>query len=162
MAGFFEAASHFDEDPTPLSAIIADGKYLSRSDGDGMTLLHYAAREGHTEAVRMLIEAGVTLEQQDRDGRTPLHLACLRSQKGMSRSDGHACIIDILQTNHAMTSTQDSFGYRPLAYLPPGVKALGINTPSVDGSGARWEVQEVHKGGAVLKGSVAVAAELVK
>ena len=162
MANFFEAASHFDLDPTPLATKIEEGKYLSRSDGDGMTLLHYAAREGHTEAVRMLLEAGVSLEQQDRDGRTPLHLACMMCGKGMTRGDGHVFIIDILQSNYALTSAQDNYGYRPMAYLPAGVKALGIKTPSVDGTGARWEVQEVLKGGAVLKGSVAVAAELVK
>ena len=124
MAGFFEAASHFDLDPARLKTIIDAEKYLSKSDGDGMTLLHYAAQEGHTEAVRMLIAAGVQLEQQNRDGRTPLHLTCLMCQKGMSRADGHASIVDILQSNHAKTSTQDNFGYRPLAYLPAGEKKL--------------------------------------
>ena len=160
MAGFFEAASHYDLDPTPLRAVIEDGKYLSRADGDGMTLLHFACREGHLKAVRTLVEAGVTLEQQDRNGRTPLHLACLMALKGQSRADGHVAITEILQTNHAMTSTQDNYGYTPLSYLPKGAKRIGIGTASTDGRGARWEVQEVHRGGAVLKGSVAIAAEL--
>ena len=83
----------------------------------------------------MLLEAGVSLEQQDRDGRTPLHLACTMCGKGMTRGDGHVFIIDILQSNYALTSAQDNYGYRPMAYLPAGVKALGIKTPSVDGTG---------------------------
>ena len=126
------------------------------------TLLHQAAEDNEEEFIKVLLSDGVEVDALDADKRTPLHLACMMCQKGMSRSDGHAFIIDILQSNHAMTSTQDNYGYRPMAYLPAGVKALGINTPSVDGTGARWEVQEVHKGAAVLKGSVAVAAELVK
>ncbi|KAL1518406.1 hypothetical protein AB1Y20_002700 [Prymnesium parvum] len=110
----------------------------------------------------MLVEAGVSLELQDRDGRTPLHLACLMCGKRASRGTAHAEIVRFLQLSHAMTSTQDCYGYRPLAYLPAEVKALGIETPSVDGRGARWEMQEVHKGGVVLQGSVAVAAEFAQ
>lgn len=158
MSGFFEAASHFDLDPRPLRAIIDDGKYLSRTDGDGMTLLHLASREGHLEAVRMLIEAGVTLEQQDRNGRTPLHLACIMAMKGQSRADGHVAIAEALQRNHAMTSTQDKYGHTPLSYLPKEAKKIGIGTTRANGRDSRWELQEVRRGGAVLMGSVAVAA----
>ena len=160
MAGFFEAASHFDLDPEPLRKIIEDGKYLARADGDGLTLLHFACREGHADAVTMLIEAGVHLELQDRNGRTPLHLACLFALKNRSRGDGHIAITEILQSNHAMTNTQDNFGSTPLAYLPKAAKQIGIGTASTDGSGARWDIQEVQKGGTVLQGSVAVAAEM--
>ena len=47
MAGFFEAASHFDTDeggvgPGPLRKLIEGGADIDRADRDGMTLLHYA------------------------------------------------------------------------------------------------------------------------
>ncbi|KAL3927288.1 MAG: hypothetical protein SGPRY_002893 [Prymnesium sp.] len=161
MAGFFEAASHFDESPARLRSILSHGRLLSRSDGDGLTLLHYAAREGHAQAVALLVQAGVSLELQDRDGRTALHLACLMCGQGRTRGSDHPAIVSILQQNHAMTSTQDNYGRRPLSYLPPEQKAVGIQTKSVAAPGGRWEVQEVVKGSAVLKGSVAVAASLV-
>ena len=67
MAGYYEAAQLFDEDPTPLRNLIASGQSLGRSDRDGLTLLHYACREGFFDAVRMLVEAGVALEAQDRE-----------------------------------------------------------------------------------------------
>lgn len=39
------------------------------------TALHWAARDGHVEAVTALIEAGADAEQADRDGNGALHLA---------------------------------------------------------------------------------------
>jgi ankyrin repeat protein len=67
MAGYYEAASNFDEDPTPLRTLIESSASLGRSDREGLTLLHYACREGHLDAVIMLVEAGVALEAQDHE-----------------------------------------------------------------------------------------------
>lgn len=66
-AGFYEAAAHFDADPAPLKQLVTESDYLGRSDRDGLTLLHFACREGHLTAVVMLVEAGVALEVQDRE-----------------------------------------------------------------------------------------------
>jgi ankyrin repeat protein len=41
----------------------------------GMTALHYAAREGHLEAARALVEAGVDLDKPNADKFTPLVMA---------------------------------------------------------------------------------------
>jgi ankyrin repeat protein len=41
----------------------------------GMTALHYAAREGHMEAARALVEAGVDLDKANGDKFTPLVMA---------------------------------------------------------------------------------------
>lgn len=41
----------------------------------GMTALHYAAREGHLEAARALVEAGVDLDKVNGDKFTPLVMA---------------------------------------------------------------------------------------
>ena len=74
MAGFFEAASDFHLDPEPLKMLVTSSMDLGLRDRDGLTLLHYAAREGHLDAVVMLVEAGVALEAQDRECALPQHL----------------------------------------------------------------------------------------
>ena len=73
MAGHFESASHYDENPQPLRDLINSTADLGRADRMGLTLLHYACREGHLDAVVALVEAGAPLEAKDRDARTPLH-----------------------------------------------------------------------------------------
>ena len=160
MAHFYEAAACFDDAASAahLRELVASSDDLGRSDRDGKTLLHYACREGHLKAVQMLVRAGVALEAQDRDGRTPLHLACLManpSHRKGCRGNQHVSIAGYLQHENACTSTQDKYGYTPLAYLPPEAKRVGLNVPSVDGRTATWTVSEVHRGGAVLEGSVA-------
>ena len=107
MAGFYEAASHFDSGtgglgPIPLQGIIESartggGADIDRADRDGMTLLHYACREGHLQCVQLLLEEGAALEKQDRDARTPLHLACYMAGRDMSRGHDHLDIAVYLQ-----------------------------------------------------------------
>ena len=160
MAGFFEAATHFDVDPTSLRAIIDNGASLSRTDRDGMTLLHYACREGHLAAVQMLVNEGAPLEAQDREGRTPLHLACLMTDKRMSRASAHVPIASFLLSQGAQTGTQDKYGYMPLAYQPFHAKRVGLNTQAVDGTTSMWSVEVVEKGDPVLVGSVAQSSAI--
>jgi ankyrin repeat protein len=49
MAGFYEAAACFDDPQSAehLAHLVATSDDLGRSDREGMTLLHYACREGH-------------------------------------------------------------------------------------------------------------------
>ena len=57
MSGFFEAAAHYDEAPEALHALIEGSPaMLGRCDTAGLTLLHYACREGHLDAVIQLVE----------------------------------------------------------------------------------------------------------
>ena len=51
---------------------------MSKRDGDGRTLLHYAAREGHLEVVKYLINKGSNINEKDNyGGRIPLHYAAM-------------------------------------------------------------------------------------
>ena len=45
----------------------------------GTTLLHSAARSGHTQLTRLLIREGANINAQDEDGESPLHAAMARS-----------------------------------------------------------------------------------
>jgi ankyrin repeat protein len=91
-ANFYEAASQFDPlNPEPLLEIINSGAHLDLPDRDGLTLLHYAAREGHYDAVRMLVEVGVKLEIQDREyvqrrvgPRPPFPLRCALTRRALA------------------------------------------------------------------------------
>ena len=145
MALHFEAASHFDENPEPLKNLINSTADLGRADRLGLTLLHYACREGHIDAVVALVEAGAPLEAKDRDARTPLHLACLMTGKlEQTRGRDHVAISNYLQYEGAIPSTQDKYGHTPLSYLPQRAKRLGLMTPSVDGQSAQWAVELVR------------------
>ena len=160
MAGFYEAASHFDTKPgglgpNALYGLINGGANLDRADRDGMTLLHYACREGHLACVQLLIEAGVALEKQDRYARTPLHLACYMAKREMSRGAQHLEIATYLQQHGASTSPQDSFGHTPLSYLPRAAKLVGLDTPAVVGSSGVWATTHVDPKSKVRAGGVA-------
>ena len=161
MAGHFESASHYDENPQPLRDLINSTADLGRADRMGLTLLHYACREGHLDAVVALVEAGAPLEAKDRDARTPLHLACMMAGKlEQTRGQDHVAISNYLQYEGAIPSTQDKYGHTPLSYLPQRAKRIGLMTPAVDGRKALWAVEQVGKDGVPLKGSVAQSLEV--
>ena len=152
MAGHFESASHYDENPQPLRDLINSTADLGRADRMGLTLLHYACREGHLDAVVALVEAGAPLEAKDRDARTPLHLACMMAGKlEQTRGQDHVAISNYLQYEGAIPSTQDKYGHTPLSYLPQRAKRLGLMTPSVDGRSAVWAVEQVSARSDVLR-----------
>ncbi len=50
-------------------------------DGDGLTPLHYAAREGDTEIISYLVDKGAKLELQTAQAKTPLHLAAMNDRE---------------------------------------------------------------------------------
>ena len=75
-----------------LAAVLkADPAQLAARNDDGLTPLHVAAREGHPEAVRALLDAGAKAGETDNrpetrhrnadsNGWTPLHLAAMAGQ----------------------------------------------------------------------------------
>ena len=66
-----------------VQAELDKGVDVDESDDSwpGMTPLHYAADEGHTEVVELLIANGADVNAKDENGRTPLHLATYWGEK---------------------------------------------------------------------------------
>ena len=51
------------------------GAKVDAIDEDKCTPLHYAAKSGRTEAVKLLLEAGAKTDMETDDNDTPIHLA---------------------------------------------------------------------------------------
>lgn len=69
-----------------LQAIISEGANIDHVDGSGNSSLHYAAGNGHTEVVQVLLVRGAVFRPNE-SGNTPLHWAAL---------NGHAAIVGLL------------------------------------------------------------------
>lgn len=67
--------------------------------------LHFAARHGKGDFVRVLARTGADLELQDADQRTPLHLACMHGRTGA---------VNALVEAKASLHARDKKGYTPL------------------------------------------------
>ena len=62
----------------------ADARDVNARSNENMTALHYASREGQTEIIKMLIDAGVDVNILDERRISPLHLAALGGQGHMT------------------------------------------------------------------------------
>jgi len=57
--------------------------HVNATNVDGDNALHWAARSGDLEAARLLLDAGIEVNQPGDLGRTPLHEACSAGSKDM-------------------------------------------------------------------------------
>jgi ankyrin repeat protein len=74
---------------------------LDSRDGDGMTPLHHAARDGNAVLIDYLIEKGAKTEIQNNQGKTPLHLAATFDRKDA---------VETLVKYGAQLETRDPYG----------------------------------------------------
>jgi len=58
--------------------------------------MHWAARNGHGEVVRLLLEAGADRDARDNGGWTPMHLAQRLGGYGANKN-GCKAVIDMLK-----------------------------------------------------------------
>ncbi|KAF4079768.1 hypothetical protein AMELA_G00182050 [Ameiurus melas] len=65
-----------------------------------LTALHYAAKEGHTNTIKTLLQLGADLHARDKKGRSALHMACIGQHAITARA--------LLQLG--LTDTEDSTG----------------------------------------------------
>ena len=83
------------------------GAILDWRSKEGMTALHYAAREGKTNLVEILLALGIEVNIKDSYNHTPLHCTLLF---------GHADIVRILLTAGADSNAEDCGGSISLHY----------------------------------------------
>ncbi|KAH0786072.1 AChain A [Histomonas meleagridis] len=106
------AAVYFDSREC-LRLLINSGSNIEKEDTDpnptnnpSVTIpLLIAAKNGHTKCVKVLLDAGVNVNQQDGTGRSALHLACWF---------GHIQLIPILLEHKATVALPDNEGHTPL------------------------------------------------
>lgn len=97
--GIWTAA--IDNDAAKVRTLIARGHLCDR-DNSGYTALHYAARAGHLAICRMLLEAGIGVNEQTHGGgATALHRAAMM---------GRDQILKLLLAHKADALLQDSDG----------------------------------------------------
>jgi hypothetical protein len=76
-----------------------------KDDENGWTPLDWAARKGHSEITRLLLQNGADVNAKDRWDRTPLHCSAFY---------GHIDILHLLVENGADLEAQDDDGSRAL------------------------------------------------
>ena len=88
-----------------MKSIDVEGK-LGGSE-DGWTCLMIAARYGHLDICRLLIDKGAQVTAKDKNGNTPLHCAAYQ---------GHVEIVRLLCDHGADVEARDIRGLTPLHY----------------------------------------------
>ncbi len=95
-----DAAMH--RDAAAVKALLTEGGDVNAAQGDGMTALHWAARNGDVDLVQMLVYAGANVQATTRlGGYTPLHMAA---------KDGRAAVVEALLKAGADPKTPTSSG----------------------------------------------------
>ena len=93
-------------DPDAVRTLIKNGADVNAAQGDGMTALHWAARNGDLELTRVLLFAGANVKASTRlGGYTPLLLAA---------QQGHAGVIAALITAGSDVKAANALGTTPL------------------------------------------------
>ncbi len=92
-------------DRRQIRALLEESADVGAAQVDGMTALHWAARDGDLEIARLLLEAGAEVNPANRYGVTPLSLAC---------TNGNAQLVELLL----------DAGADPNSTLPGGETAL--------------------------------------
>lgn len=95
-------------DVATIRPLLARGASVDTTDGEGNTLLMLAARDGHEELTRLLIDYRAKLNARNAAGDTALAMAALRGQRK---------IVEILVTAGA---SQTVPGWPPLVYAAFG------------------------------------------
>eukprot|EP00802_Teleaulax_amphioxeia_P018255 Tamp_18445.p1 GENE.Tamp_18445~~Tamp_18445.p1 ORF type:complete len:241 (-),score=38.43 Tamp_18445:345-1067(-) len=95
-----------DGDAQGLEKLLKDGAAVNTLlDSYDLTALHYAAWQGRTGAIHVLISHGAAIDARNRDQKTPLHLCA---------GNGKATIIRALLRQGASLTLKDREGKTPL------------------------------------------------
>ena len=105
-------------DVVTLRALLEQGSDVNARFGDGMTGLHWAARNGNAAIAEVLIGAGADLEATTRIGaHTPLHVAS---------AAGRASVVKRLLLAGANANAMTTTGATPLHFAAASGSALAV------------------------------------
>jgi ankyrin repeat protein len=116
-------------DTDAVRTLLKNGEDVNGAQGDGMTALHWAARNGDAELTQMLLYAGANVKATTRlGGYTPLLMAA---------DQGHAAVIAALLSGGAEAKAPNALGTTPLMLAaasgnPQAVTILVENGAEID------------------------------
>lgn len=121
-----------------IRTLLDSGADPNDARGDGLTPLHLASLNGHTEAARILLAAGADVGPESRIGAyTPLHLAA---------RGGHPDVVELLLASGAdPDALTTNSGVTPL-HLAAGALDDGVSVGHLLRAGAATDLQEVTSG----------------
>lgn len=124
-------------DVETVRTLLRQGADVNAAQGDGMTALHWAAKNGDVDLLQVLLYAGANREATTRlGGYTPLHLA---SQEGAD--EAVRALLEAGSNANAVTSTGASaLHFAAMAGRPDAIKALlarGADVNARDAHGGR-------------------------
>lgn len=106
------AAAAANADVATIRDWLADDRCMMNATmGDGSTALHHAARAGHANIVRMLLDAGADVLSVDAQLSTPLHLVA---------AGGHGLCVKALLDAGSDPEANDATGASPLELAESG------------------------------------------
>ncbi|HZT75218.1 MAG TPA: ankyrin repeat domain-containing protein [Vicinamibacterales bacterium] len=115
-------------DAAAVRALLRRGADVNTAQGDGMTALHWAAKNGDAELAAMLLEAGANVRATSRLGEyTPLHLAA---------ASGAAPVIDALLRANAAVDAPTATGATPLMLAAGAGSVAAVETLVAHGADA--------------------------
>jgi ankyrin repeat protein len=119
-------------DREAVKTLLKSGADVNAAQGDGMTALHWASRNGDAELTQMLLFAGANVKATTRlGGYTPLMMAA---------EQGHATVIAALLTGGADPKAANNLGTTPLMLAAASGNPQAVTT--LVENGAEIEAKE--------------------
>ena len=119
-------------DREAVKTLLKNGADVNAAQGDGMTALHWAARNGDTELTQMLLFAGANVKATTRlGGYTPLMMAA---------DQGHASVIAALLSGGSDAKAANALGTTALMLAAQSGNAQAVTT--LVENGAEIEAKE--------------------
>lgn len=142
--GFLAAVDNRGRKYAAIARMLLDSKAdANAKDGDGWPVLHYAARDGNSEIVDILLAHGANIEARDRDHFTALHTAA---------EAGRADVVRVLLDHGADVSARVPDG-RTALHHAAAQNMIGDYTRIVAmliAHNAEVDAREVHGGTALM------------